>query len=142
MDTTTTGTLFKQIKITEKGGFTREEVIRYLNSIYGNIIQTVDSLLTILAEKGQSGNLLPSNLPRVSRLREVTKDEGFMWVGAQRYTEDLAQDIEELAKDPAIGEAFERFRYEAHVFEGTYFSEIPNSLQLKSSNLCRSFILL
>ncbi|KAG2375363.1 hypothetical protein C9374_009986 [Naegleria lovaniensis] len=100
-------TLFKQIKITEKGGFTKEEVSRYLNSIYGNIIQTIDSLLTVVNEKGQS-KLLPTNSNRVARVRQVTSDDSFLWCGVQQYNEDLALDIEELYKDPAITEAFDR----------------------------------
>lgn len=117
----TKGTLFKQIKITEKGGFTKEEVSRYLNSIYGNIIQTIDSLITVVNEKGQT-KLLSTNSNRVARVRQVTSDDSFLWCGVQQYNEDLSLDIEELYKDPAITEAFDKYRYEVHVFEGaTYF---------------------
>ena len=56
----------------------------------------------------------------MNRLRHVTSDEMFVWAAAQQYTEELALDIEELYEDPAIIEAFERYRYEVHVFEGKF----------------------
>ena len=71
-------------------------------------------------EKGEK-QILADNNPRMERIREVTSDDFFVLSAAQHYTEELALDVEELFIDPAVTEAFEKFRYEAHVFEGMLY---------------------
>lgn len=95
-------TIFKQMKILqdkEKNGFSKEELLSFKYIVYGNCVSQMQVLVSAATKLGIS--LSEANKERASRLNQVlSKSNGDAW------TTELAADINELWKDPAIKDVY------------------------------------
>ncbi|KAL9653409.1 hypothetical protein ABK040_002045 [Willaertia magna] len=114
-------TLFKQIKIIENKTFSEDEIKRFSSIIYLNILQTIDALLTIMEEdESLNLHLKPENEEIAQRMKSIFSQDDFITRAAKIYQEEY-EEIEQLAKDPAILTCLEKKGYEAHIFEGANY---------------------
>jgi GTPase SAR1 family protein len=113
-------TFFKQVKIIHNNGFSAEELNQYRSSIYCNILQTIRALSeSIIKQSIPFEN--EENLARAKRIIELAESDTSLLLNAsQKYTPQVADDVEALWNDKAMKQMFER-RYDYHVFDGAQY---------------------
>lgn len=118
-------TFFKQIKIIHSDGYSNDELYQFKSSIYANILTTMKALTEACQKQGVEFKD-PQNKERAQRITDLAdSDTALLLNASQKYTIDVAEDVEHLWADESVKEMFNN-RYNFHVFDGAeyFFSNL------------------
>ncbi|KAK7043975.1 Guanine nucleotide-binding protein alpha-2 subunit [Paramarasmius palmivorus] len=96
-------TIVKQMKIIHKNGFTADERKAYTQIVYSNVLESIHAIITMLRKHHLDVDLEYENRPLTDVIMDYKVDEsnGFS------LTEEVAQAIDKVWKDPVVAKMLE-----------------------------------
>jgi GTPase SAR1 family protein len=113
-------TFHKQIKLLFDQNFKEEEVRSYIPNIYANVLTTMVSLTNACFKTDENNPFDDMRLLEDGKKFKEMKPEDLILNDKElkKYSPELHQSVVALWADNKVKEAYEKFRYEYHIFDG------------------------